>query len=719
MDNSYQISNKCFRRDYVFIFIISIIFIGSIGLDSIGLEIPIIRQLTGFIFLTFVPGKLLMRILNVPGLSDSESLLYIVGLSISSLMFIGFVLNSLMPAIGISRPISCLPISIFLLAFSLALVALNYRIIHHNYSNLCGFKINYLFNPLVLFLLFIPLFSIFGTFLLNYNNNNILLKVMILSISLVVVMVGFNYISKTIYYPFVIFVIALSLLYHSSLISTYIVEWGDLSIEYWYSHLVVSNSIWNPDIMPTGVNSMLSIVILAPIYSVMLDIDLLWVFKIVFPLLYSLVPVCLFLIYRKFITERYAFFSCFFFMSMFTFYVDMIGINRQQIAELFFTLLIMTWFGDHFDKSKKTLLIVIFSFSLIVSHYGITYVYVFLISFFLIFFNFINIFEKYRKLSSSISFNFSYIILIWVAIFGWYIYISEASLFSSFLLVLKQIGSNLASDFLNTRTTQGLSILVSHPNNFLGLIYKLIHISSQIFITVGLFMSTIHRSKNNHLFSTEYLFLSFVFWIFDILSIVIPYFSSTFNTDRMYHITLLLLSPFCIIGGIFVIELFLRKINFQFNKKLIMSMLSVFLAIYFMFNSGIIHSFLDVPMSFSLDPDSIDRPHFDEEEIQASRWLSNYKDSRLDIFTDLNTAHLTMIMHGYFNPITVNNSTILPIYKNSYLFVSIKNDSVNQIKVSDIRDKRLYYSYLPITKIDTIMESNNILDSNTARVWIT
>jgi uncharacterized membrane protein len=36
---------------------------GVIGLDVIGFQIPILRQLIGFVYLTFIPDILLLRIL--------------------------------------------------------------------------------------------------------------------------------------------------------------------------------------------------------------------------------------------------------------------------------------------------------------------------------------------------------------------------------------------------------------------------------------------------------------------------------------------------------------------------------------------------------------------------------------------------------------------------------------------------------------------------------
>ncbi|MCX6008882.1 MAG: hypothetical protein NTW48_02375, partial [Chloroflexi bacterium] len=55
---------------------------GLIGLGALGLDIPVLRQAVAVIFLSFVPGLLLLRILRIHNIGIIESLLYSVGLSL-------------------------------------------------------------------------------------------------------------------------------------------------------------------------------------------------------------------------------------------------------------------------------------------------------------------------------------------------------------------------------------------------------------------------------------------------------------------------------------------------------------------------------------------------------------------------------------------------------------------------------------------------------------
>lgn len=56
---------------------------GLVGLAALGFDIPILRQIVGFIFLTFVPGVLILRILKIHNIGLIESLLCSVGLSLA------------------------------------------------------------------------------------------------------------------------------------------------------------------------------------------------------------------------------------------------------------------------------------------------------------------------------------------------------------------------------------------------------------------------------------------------------------------------------------------------------------------------------------------------------------------------------------------------------------------------------------------------------------
>jgi len=98
-----------------------------VGLAASGFDIPVLRQIISFIFLTFIPGILILRILKIHHISAIESLLYSVGLSLAFVVFAGLFANFVLPLIGISKPISTFPLLATLSIFILILGAVAYQ----------------------------------------------------------------------------------------------------------------------------------------------------------------------------------------------------------------------------------------------------------------------------------------------------------------------------------------------------------------------------------------------------------------------------------------------------------------------------------------------------------------------------------------------------------------------------------------------------------------
>ena len=502
---------------------------GSVGLDSIGIQIPILRQLIAFIYLAFIPGIIILRILKLHKLGNIETLLYAVGLSIATLMFIGLFMNIVYPFFSISKPFSISPLIITVSAFALILCILCY-IRDKDFSNPSFINIKDLLSPPTIFLCLIPFLSIFGTYLVNLYQNNIILIFMILLISVIVLFIGFDKFIPEKSYPLAVFVISLALLLHNSLISIYIWGW-DIHFEYYLSNLVMANSVWDSTI-PYSTNATLSIVMLVPIFSNILGMSLAWVFKIIYPLFFSLVPLGLYSVFQKQTNNKIAFLACFFFVSLFTFYNEMLSLARQQIAELFLVLLILLMIDKDLNRMNRSILLIIFGFSLAVSHYGLSYIYMAMISMVWLLIS-LSKNPAIKKLNTSLFSKFyrhkdeafatnnvllrikdrsitsTFIKLFAVFTLTWYIYNSNSSSFIGIVKIGDQIVSNIYRDFLNPEAAQGLRMMMDEPKfGFLGQIHKVINYLNQIFILVGVCVLLL---KYRHMkFQTEFTAFSLI-----------------------------------------------------------------------------------------------------------------------------------------------------------------------------------------------------------------
>jgi uncharacterized membrane protein len=710
--NIFEINDWKISRFFNFILFIQVSLFVTIYLDAMNLHIPIIRELLSFIYLLFIPGILILRILKLHKLGNIRTILYSCGLSISSIMFIGFLLNLIYPFLGIKNPISEYYLIITLTAYIIILTILSYirdkEFSDPSYINWSEFSA----SPYIsLFIL--PFLAIFGTYLINNYNINLLSILLIIVISIIVILTAINKISKNLY-PIVILMISISLLFSTSLISNYL--WGyDIHGEYFIANFIFINGFWNPT-LPYNLNAMLSIVMFAPIYSKISGMNLVWIFKIVYPLIFSLVPLGLYEIFKKQTTSKIAFFACFFFMAFNVFFIEMVTLARQEIAELFLVLIILLMI-DEIKIKEKSFLSVLFAFSLVVSHYGLSYIYL-LSAIFVIIILFLIDHRKfiYKNPPKKESITLTFVILFSVLVFFWYTYNSSSSAFSSVVHIGNHIVGSISTDFLTPGSTQPLQIIQKGTISPLRNIEKYLDLLSQFFISIGIIKLIIKRKSIN--MNKEYVIFCFIMFIILIAGIIIPYFASALDSSRLYQISLIFLAPICIIGGIefsriiskFIISFnnrfkigSLQILDISFNDKFevrSLHILAIFLVIFFLFNSGLVYQLAqDHPMSISLSTNitnltdkSIYYTNLNtfEEDIYGAQWLNSSYDNNT-FYTDFISRNI--INYGGLefyesvgNRIQFISPNISDLGKNSILYLGYANNIEDVMRYNSLNE---------------------------------
>lgn len=714
MINIFKIISWPIRRFLIVILSTLLSYISLIAIHSLGLKIPLLYEVIGILILLIIPGTLILRIFKLYNIVDVEYILYSVGLSISFLFCIGFLMNNVYPLIGFSTALSTFNIIVTLILSILILCFLCYYI-DDKVSKTELINATEFVNPIILFVFIIPFFSIFGTYLLNFSSVNLFSLVAILSIAVLPILVSFDIIKEK-YYTLIIFIISISLLYHQSLISMYVTGW-DIQQEYYISNLVISKSIWNPTIS-NNLNAMLSISILPVLLHKFTNIELRWIFKVIYPLIYSLVPLGLYRIFQKNTDQKIAFLSVFFFMSFFSFYRDLTTLARQEIAELFLVLIILLFYTD-ISRTKRKVLSLIFSFSMVLSHYGVSYVYIFSLICVWILISFL---EKCCKKNISFSnlfcdtnriISLSSVLILIVFLLTWYIFSSGSSVFISIVNVVNQIVQNLSSEIMSPETSQGLNIIIGKSYSPLHAIDKYLHLITQLFITIGVLSIVIMPLKYN--IKSEYAAFSIVYYFICFSAIVIPYLAKAMNTSRLYHITLIFLSPYCLLGGLiclhalhnFMQKSFKKKYNFNF-----LIILSIFLSFYLLFNSGFIYEiFHDNPTSISLNS-SIDSAKFNTYEIYGANWLNEFKSNNL-IYAD---GYRWLLFNSLGDRIATRlpgNMNTIPI--NSYIYLGTYNLEEQKIFIHYVSKAVTFQTYLPI---ESLIGNNKIYDNHGTHVYI-
>jgi uncharacterized membrane protein len=710
-------------------------------MGGLGLDLPFFRQIIGFIYLTFVPGYLLLKILKSHGLGKLEIVLYSVGLSIAFQMFVGLSINALYPLIGITKPISTFPLTITLSILVLMLWALSCKRSTNNLSADEVISSRSVSLP-ALFLLLIPSLSVLGTGVVALYGNNVLLILVIVLISIVPFLVAVGRFIPNRLYPLAVVAIAIALLLQFPLISKNLTGY-DVNTEYYYSSLVIQKSYWNSMLLG-NINAMASITILSPVYSNILNLDNAWVFKIVYPLLFSLVPLGLYCIYQKLVTKKLAFLSVFFFMSFSTFFTEMTALNRQEIAELFFVLLILLALEKTMKPAIRTLLSIVFAGALIISHYGLSFIIMF--TYLGLAFVVLLIIEKLpfehlfgrllgRKKSKTPDnkpmtnpriITGTFILSFFVIALSWYTFVSGSSLIGTITNTGEHIWNGIFTQFLNLGARDiFVQLALGGPPVTASLfreMQRILQYITELFIISGVLSLILTRNKIG---TREFFVWTITSMILLILSITLPYLASSLNMTRIYHVTLFFLSLLFVLGGLAFLKRFLKVFRKSEAIKTATALLLVILVFYFLFNTGLIYEITgDSPTSASLDFQRLkestgnvrvwfDSNYIYDEEVASAQWLSTHRGNTSQVFADIPARERVLLSYGMI-PLeesrVLSNATEIP--EEAYVYLRRLN-AVDGMIVANAPNYGPTYTF-NISEISSILERSNVVYQNGA-----
>jgi uncharacterized membrane protein len=675
-------------------------------------NIPVARQVIGFMYLTFVPGIVISRLLKLGSFSWYRRTIFSTGFSIAFLMFSGLLINTVGPAIGISQPLSLIPLVATLSPAVLLLAFISYFREDVHYLASAPISINRKFVLSVALPLCLPVVAVVGALLMNFSGNN---SILLLLIAMISVCVSVSILVKKLVSPkiyvLIVLMIALALLFHSALVSNYI--WGnDIQLEYYVFNLTESNKFWAPnlpmfwDLTYGRFNSMLSITILPTIYSSVLAMDPTWVLKIVYPLVFSLVPVGLFLLWKPYIGSKRSFFAVFLFVAQSTFYTEMVTLDRQIVGELFLVLLFMVLLSRKMGQFNRNLCFIVFGAALVVSHYALSYLFMFFILFEW------GIHQYFVKKISKV--NLIKVISFFVIAFSWYIYTSNAGSFETFL----SFGNNVLSsigEFANLGSrSEGVLIglgLASSPT-LLNTVSRIIAYVIEIFIVLGFLALVTKQTKLG--FNRNYIAFAWVSMSLLAASILLPGFSDTLRVERFFHISLFFLAPFCVIGAEYlygVLTDLSSNWKFKLHQKLGRKMrrkpaiyLCAILVLYLLFQTNFLYEIAgseswSIPLSKQrLDPILLytNYAYIEGSDVAGTKWLVNNIDfNHTTLYADLPSIYnpLTsygMIYRNYVKPIynvtqvTTNGTIYLSRLNVVYGLMIIGNNLDNVGNTSDV-----------------------------------
>lgn len=702
---------------------------------AIALDLPVFRQVVVFVYLTFVPGFVLLKFLKLKETKTVDVFLLSVGLSIAFLMFVGFLMSGLYLIVGISMPLSVTPVVITLGVLTLFLFLLGYRRELYNRSSLFVGNIMGLRDivPKSVILVLPVLFGIIGAVYVAFPSFSILfLSLMIIIVAILFAVSGFSrrYIPHK-FYPLMIFAISIALALHILLISKYIVGY-DAQLEYQIFKLTANRGYWS--VLPIGLgqgsalnfNAMLSVTVLPSIYSAMLNIEGEVLFKTLYPFVFSLVPVVLYRVYTQSMGRVSSLLSALFLISTpLVFYgVGLLSVNRQIVAMFFLVLSVLVLLDKKMTVGSRRILFLVFGAALIVSHYSTAHLFLGLI--FLTY-----AILRIRRMSNRVL-NGSMVLLLFIVSFVWYSFNESPlnTLRDFFQLVASRFFQDLTSTVARDPTVFATHSVLTVASAINWVLFLLVHFMLLVGI-LGVILQS-QKAKLDPTFRVLLIISSGVLF----LSLAVPNIAPALDFSRFYQLSLLFLAPCFVLGGQTLLDVFARLLRqvtrrgFLVNTQRIGTILvCVVLIGYFLSQSGFINNVTRAaPQSYSLDfsriiaskdpapKASLYTAYISEQNFYSAVWLTNHAGQASIVYADSDSRQNVLFSYGSIHTIylPLSNSSV-PV-ENSYIYLSSLN----------VGDGVIAYRDWPITKlfnfseISPILEGNNLIYNNgNGEIWQT
>jgi len=291
---------------------------------------------------------------------------------IAWIMFFGLIADVVLPAFGFKHPLTTdwLPL-FFVIATGLLIPwSLRYKIAVKKVSN---FMFNWDTFALGSVLILTLLFSFCGARLLNngYSNVPIIISFVLGLVSIILVLLRYKHLPKNMF-PIVLFVLSLASVWSYSLRSNYVFGW-DIQQEFQVFKTTLESGRWMLGAKHTSYPAMLSLTILPVTIVKITGVAGLTMFKFIYAIFYSFVPVILYYIYRLFTKRWISFIASLLVISQVFYAQELSHAVRQQIAFLFFASILYLILENRLIHRTKNYLLVVSILGLVVSHYTTTY----------------------------------------------------------------------------------------------------------------------------------------------------------------------------------------------------------------------------------------------------------------------------------------------------------------------------------------------------------
>jgi uncharacterized membrane protein len=269
------------------------------------------------------------------------------------------------------------------------------------------------------------------------------------------------------------------------------------------------------------------------------------------------------------------------------------------------------------------------------------------------------------------------IIFFFVAMFVWYIYTSGAVVFQSFISFTGYISAQLG-DFFNP-ASRGTTVLaglgLAESPSLLNTISRGFAYLTEIFIVLGVI--ALFTKKSPFRFERDYIVFSVLTVAFLVMLTLIPGLANALSMTRFYHILLMILAPFCVVG-LWITAGYISRHKQQMHQLVFAVLVIGILVPYFLFQTNFTYEVAgakswSIPLSgYRMDPLQLYGyyGYIETWSVHGAEWVSKYVPYEYNLVAD-NSLFTALpayghIYRGYMTELT--NGTV--IKSGEFVFVS-------------------------------------------------
>ena len=452
---------------------------------------------------------------------------------------------------------------------------------------------------------------------------------------------------KDFVFMLVILSVSLSLLLSSALVSGNLCGY-DIHDEY-YQFSQVAEHGWNAGSSDLY-NSVLSVTILPTFISIFSGLDGFSIFIIVFPLIYSMVPLLLYVIYRKIVSPNAAFLGVFLFMSYPTFFNEMISLGRQEIAEFLMLLLLLVFLTRELSVSTSGKLVIIsLVLGTVMSHYSLAFIFLTMLAV-----SFIA--SRAERRTRSLS-SIGLLLIALVVTLARYTSVAGGVGAGRLSQVIQLVMGGMNGDLFNLGSRPSVVEYAATFGGSPGLLHSINRLTQyvvQLSLLIGFIVFAFKKIKT----AAEKEIFPFMVggMMLVVAAVALPFFASLLNFSRTYHLALLFIAPcfyygvnaFCSVCSSFAAFLNKGKLpHVRLTGVWRPALAAAILLSYLLFVSGWAWAATnDLPTSFVLDsqrmlqsPDIVFKQTYYADftvstDIAGARWLLRFAPAQYPLCSD-------------------------------------------------------------------------------------